>query len=499
MSSIVPFNQSAAPAYIGQVGMTAEQIRAMNAAAAIGTGGAGVDRISIKASRFRLVIGGVAQAPLPFVELDVAILRVNDGVNKVWYEADWNPDADAGPPDCSSDDGIVPRADSPKKQSASCQNCPRNEWGSSINPVTGAKGKACQDSKRMAVMAPGSDGRYATPTNLFQLAVPPASLKDFGTLVKSLAAHTPPAAYNMVVVTLSFDPNASFPKLNFTPRRWLEQDEFAVVNSRYNDEETKRVCGLAEAQGVVLGGQATSMAAPQQVAHQPPVPQPQPAQQAQPVQQQPQQITGGWSGQQAQPIQQAAPQNGWNGQQAAQQPTGWNAQQAQPIQQVVQQPVVQGAWAGDQIVQTQAQHPVQQAQPAVRQRGKPSEGRARRTKEEIAEDAAADARDAAAAGQSVQQAQPVQQPDQNGWAGNQAIAQDFAQGAQQVFQGQAHTQPANGWGGGTLAQPTQEQPTAQPNNGWGHQPAHNVHAVGAPNQPNVAVGGEFAFAGWDDQ
>ncbi|WP_055128451.1 hypothetical protein [Pseudomonas mediterranea] len=489
MSNIVPFNQSAAPAYIGQVGMTAEQIKAMNAAAAIGTGGAGVDRISIKASRFRLVIGGVAQPPLPVVELDVAILRVNDGINKVFYEADWNPDADAGPPDCSSDDGVTPRADSPKKQAATCATCPRNEWGSHINPTTGAKGKACQDSKRMAIMAPSMDGRYAEPTNMFQLAVPPASLKDFGMLVKGLAAHNPPAAYNMVVVTLSFDSDASFPKLNFKPKRWLEADEFAVVNGRYNDEETKRICGLAEAQGIVLGGQASAQAAPQQPAQQAIQQQPVVQQTAQqPVQQQPA-AQQGWGGQQAQPVVQQPVQ-----QVATGQANGWGGEIAQPIVQQQAQPVAQQGWGGEQAQPVTQQQPVVQQQAAqqagapVRERGKPSNGRARRTKEEIAEDAAADARDQAAqAGQ--QQAQPVQQtavqqPAQGGWGGERA--QPVVQQAQPVTQ--------QGWGG------EQAQPVAQTGSqtGWGGQQAQPVQQTGAPNQPNLAQPGDLAFAGWDD-
>lgn len=494
MSNIVPFGQSQVPAYIGQVGMTPEQIKAMNAAAAIGTGGGGVDRISIKGSRFRLVLGGVAQAPLPFVELDVAILRVNDGINKTYFAADWNPDADAGPPDCSSDDGISPRGDSPNKQSAACANCPKNEWGSHINPTTGAKGKACQDSKRMAVMAPGGDGRYASPTDMYQLAVPPASLKDFGMLVKGLAAHTPPAAYNMVVVTLSFDPDASFPKLNFKPRRWLEQDEFAVVNTRYNDEETKRICGLAEAQGLVLGSQATTQAAPQiqQQPVQQAVQHQQPVQQAQPVVQE-QAAATGWGGQPAQPITQQQPvtQQGWGGQQTHPVP------QTQPVQQVAQ------GWGGEQaqpVQQTQqVQQNVQQQQPVTqqapqRQRGKPSEGRARRTKEEIAEDANADALDAAMQQGNVQQAQPVTQQAASGWGGQiQPVATQ--QQAQPVVQEQA----AAGWGGQPAQQTQQAQPVQQAAaSGWGGQAQPVTQTTGAPLQPGVMNDAAMAFAGWDD-
>ena len=251
MSNVVPFQNMQAPAFLAQVNLTPDQVRAMNAAAAVGTGGGGLNKISLKQSRFRMVVGGQEQI-IPSLSIDMVLVRVNDGINKTWYEKDWNPNEDAGMPDCSSDDGITPRADSPKRQCDTCAACPRNQWGSKINQVTGAKGKQCQDTKRMAILPPGPDGRYASSDSLFQLAVPPASLGDFGGFVRNLAAMPTPAAYNMVVCEVSFDPQVTYPKILFRPKRWLDNDEWEHVSKLYDDQETKRVAGLAEAQTMQL-------------------------------------------------------------------------------------------------------------------------------------------------------------------------------------------------------------------------------------------------------
>ena len=497
MSNVVPFQNMQAPAFLAQVNLTPDQVRAMNAAAAVGTGGGGLNKISLKQSRFRMVVGGQEQI-IPSLSIDMVLVRVNDGINKTWYEKDWNPNEDAGMPDCSSDDGITPRADSPKRQCDTCAACPRNQWGSKINQVTGAKGKQCQDTKRMAILPPGPDGRYASSDSLFQLAVPPASLGDFGGFVRNLAAMPTPAAYNMVVCEVSFDPQVTYPKILFRPKRWLDNDEWEHVSKLYDDQETKRVAGLAEAQTMQLtnANNVAPQAQPQmQQQAQQPVQQAQqnwnqPQQQVQqPVQQQAQQNWNQPQQQVQQPVQQQAQQNWGQPQQAAQQPVqqqaqqNWNQpQQAQPQQnwnqpqQMAQQPVQQPVQQAQQPVQ-QAQQPVQQAQqPVQRERGKPAPGRSRRTKEEMEEDRLADERDAMMAQQNAQTQQPVQQQ------------------AQQPQQSWGQPQPV-------AQQPMQQQPQqmqVDPNNPWagaGQQPQQ----TGAPIQPNV-MGGDVAsaFQGWDD-
>lgn len=240
----------------------------MNAEAAAGTGGgSNINRISLKQSRFRLIIGGEEAKVLPDLHLDVVIVRGNPGVNKTYYIKQWKPGQEPEAPDCMSSDGIRPSADSTAKQSETCATCPQNEWGSKINPLTGKKIKACADGKRIAVLPPAKlDG------DMFQMTIPPASIGDFGAFLKQLNQVSPPVLYNDIVVRISFDTEVSYPKLKFEPVRYLTDDEAAKVQERFESAESKIVCGVED------------HAAPAQPAQQAPVQQAQPAQQAQPVQ-----------------------------------------------------------------------------------------------------------------------------------------------------------------------------------------------------------------------
>lgn len=59
-------------------------------------------------------------------------------------------DAESGPPDCSSDDGIVGfgmfKGDAGPKRRA-CATCPKNQWGTRMKGGEATKGKACSERK----------------------------------------------------------------------------------------------------------------------------------------------------------------------------------------------------------------------------------------------------------------------------------------------------------------------------------------------------------------
>ena len=119
MSNVIPFNQAPLPAYMQQYATDPN----VNAAAASGTGGTSVDHISLKGGRFHIMRGGNAQTVQSFT-MNVIIVHANPGMTKAFFASAYNPDAEAAPPDCASDDGIVPRADSPKVQCGTCAACP---------------------------------------------------------------------------------------------------------------------------------------------------------------------------------------------------------------------------------------------------------------------------------------------------------------------------------------------------------------------------------------
>ena len=218
----------------------------MNSEVAAGTGGgSNINRISLKQSRFRLIIGGEEAKVLPDLHLDVVIVRGNPGVNKTYYIKQWKPGQEPETPDCMSSDGITPSAESTAKQSTACAICPQNEWGSKVNPLTGKKIKACSDGKRIAVLPPARlDG------DMFQMTIPPASIGDFGAFLKQLNQVSPPVLYNDIVVRISFDTEVSYPKLKFEPVRYLTDDEAAKVQERFESTESKIVCGVEDRAGL---------------------------------------------------------------------------------------------------------------------------------------------------------------------------------------------------------------------------------------------------------
>lgn len=225
-------------------GRDRNQVAQMNDAAAHGTGGAGmsVNKISLKASRFRLVVGGEEVRVLQASHLDLVVVRANDGLNKAYYAKEYQPGQEPEAPDCFSEDGVRPSPESRNKQCDTCAACPMNQWGSKINRLTGKKIKACSDSKRVAVVPPTQpDG------DLYQLAIPAASMGDFGSYLRLLNTAQQPVPYNALVTRVEFDTSVSYPKLKFSPVRYLTDDEYETVSERYDSEEALRTCGAGTA------------------------------------------------------------------------------------------------------------------------------------------------------------------------------------------------------------------------------------------------------------
>lgn len=449
MSQMIPFNQAQLPAFLQQAAGAAS----INQQAATGTGGNTPDSISIEGGRFSIFKGGAKVQTLGQLEMQVVIIHANPGITKTFYASAWNPAQDAMAPDCSSDDGVMPRADVGTPQCGSCAACPQNQFGSKINPQTQKQSKACTDKKSLAVVAPG-----AVDGDMYRFQVPAASLGDFGAFLRGL----PNVPYYGVICEISFDTAATFPKVKFRPVGYVSAEQYAIIAARHDTQEAKAIAGVAG---------ATAMRAPvQQALAAPPAHLQQPAQQ---------QI----------PVQQVAEQPVY--QQAVQQPV------AQPVQQPVQQPVYQqpvtqplssapapqdpsiaAIFGGQAAAQPAQQHVAQQAQdpqqpagnvhPSGREYGKAPAGKRRRTKAEMAEDAAVGF----------------------GAAPGEQSEEDEAQ-TQQVAQ-QPVQQQATGFGAPAVEQPVQT--------GFGAPVQAVQQTYQQPvNQPQVVQGAAVdAFAGWDD-
>ena len=234
MSNIVPTNIQI-PAHLeARVG----QVSALSQSLSGGiTSGPSFPRISLKGSRFRIREDG-AETVLDVTSLDTIIVGANPQLSKTYYAAEWDKDAEPTAPDCFSLGGIHPSAESAQPQSDLCASCPHNAWGSKIGPQ-GQKLKMCTDQKRLAVVSADD------PTGpVYLLQVTPAALKGLNTYHKELSMRGIPV--DIVKTKLSFDTDASFPKLNFSFGGFIDESTYSDVERLFGSDEVLEITGEKE-------------------------------------------------------------------------------------------------------------------------------------------------------------------------------------------------------------------------------------------------------------
>lgn len=149
----------------------------------------------------------LAKGPDDNLYLPVIILRAKRSFTKTFFMSAYNPnDAEHAAPDCVSTDGERPDAGVFAPQSELCATCPQNAFGTGTdqngNPT---KGKACTDTKMLAVFVPNF--------GVYQLKVPPASLKNFGQYVRELTKRS--YRVDATITYVGFDLTSDFPVLVF--------------------------------------------------------------------------------------------------------------------------------------------------------------------------------------------------------------------------------------------------------------------------------------------
>jgi hypothetical protein len=187
------------------------------------TQGLGISRgahCSIRAARFRLIDANGVETLVPNLYLDVVIIRANPKDSKLYFPGPYNPDS-GDPPACYSDNGIGPSSNALQPQSPLCSTCPHNQMNSKINPQTGKGSKACSDRKKLAFIIPGDPA-----VNVYELQVPPDSLKAMKDYAKFLSQQATGGQRKVdigdMVTRLSFDSEASHPRLKFEPVGWAD-------------------------------------------------------------------------------------------------------------------------------------------------------------------------------------------------------------------------------------------------------------------------------------
>ncbi|MCK1741381.1 hypothetical protein IVA80_11015 [Bradyrhizobium sp. 139] len=264
----------------------------------------------------------------PRNSIEVVVLKASGHVSKIWYENGY-VEGSAAAPDCFSANGVTPDPASKKKQGNACATCPMNQWGSRITPA-GKQGKACSDSKRLAV-APAEDIKNEAFGGPLLLRVPAASLRDLAAYGEKMGALG--YQYFAIATRIAFDPTEAYPKFVFSAIRPLTDAEADLVLELRDSRQVTTILAegseMAAPAGPVQQAAAiasafeqppiTPVAAPQIVQQQ--VVQQQPPVQQQPVQQVVQTVQPAFGGAEPKVVQQVVQQT------------------VQPVQQVTTAPV----------------------------------------------------------------------------------------------------------------------------------------------------------------
>jgi len=240
MSNIVPVNIQVPAHLAARVGVPSVLGAALTGGL---TSGNSFPRISIKGARFRIVEGDT-ETVLDSTTLDVVVVGANPRLSKTWYAKQWTPDSEPQAPDCFSLDGIGPDPESTDPQNDLCASCPQNAWGSKVTPQ-GQQIKACADQKRLAVVAADDPSGP-----VYLLSVTPAALKGLNQYQKELSVRGIPP--EIVKTRVSFDTDASFPKLKFTFGGFLDADVQEVVDGLFGIEQVKEITGETPRQPVAV-------------------------------------------------------------------------------------------------------------------------------------------------------------------------------------------------------------------------------------------------------
>ncbi len=164
--------------------------------------------------QFRLPNGDASQGPIEAVIVD--FISAN-----VFYKEGFDEDK-MGPPDCFALNAepslLVPSPRSPDKQAETCSNCPNNQWGTGPR----GKGKACKNTRVLAVMPPDADAN--TPPWIIKVS--PTAIKGFDDYVRGLISKK--VAPLQLVTAIGFDKNVKYPSLTFSAVRPLSANEFPI-------------------------------------------------------------------------------------------------------------------------------------------------------------------------------------------------------------------------------------------------------------------------------
>lgn len=207
-----------------------------------GNSGGGNRRISIEGGVFREIVGGKEVRQAEGRAIDVVIVNAAP-VSRMFFQGTYVK-GQKTKPTCWSSDSQKPDAAVPAetRQAVACKDCPQHIRGSGQG-----ESRACRFQQRIAVALASDDD---VSTDVYQITLPSTSvfgdpegkkmpLQAYG---RHLKAHNTPAI--SIVTEVRFDTNSATPKLVFSPKRPLSDDEISKVIPLQKADDTIRAITL---------------------------------------------------------------------------------------------------------------------------------------------------------------------------------------------------------------------------------------------------------------
>ena len=187
----------------------------------------------------------------PLAVMRVVIAAYNPRRGRAFYEGSYDP-GNVSAPVCWSDDGKEPDSSiaADKKKSLRCDTCPQSVKGSRVTD-SGKETVACASHRMLAVLPVKPDGQIIIDPLRMKIAITSdwdaqspeqeangwRSFQKYTEFLKSRGVgHT--AA---VVTKMKFDPNVAYPKIFFSPERFLQQNEVDAIKATIQGEEVQKL------------------------------------------------------------------------------------------------------------------------------------------------------------------------------------------------------------------------------------------------------------------
>ena len=217
--------------------------------------GGGSKRISLRGSKFRLVVNGDEVSTSKNDKMEIVIVNAAKDVARQFYAKSYNKD-EITAPDCWSNDGIAADKSIEKPQHHNCAECPQNIKGSGQGET-----RACRFSRRLALaLADDLEG------DIFQLVLPSKSIFGKGDLdhmpFEQYAKYVGSQGYNLntLITEMKFDSDSDNPKLTFRPVNFLSKEQWETAKRQGDTLAAKNAITMTVAQ--TDGVKASKLEAP---------------------------------------------------------------------------------------------------------------------------------------------------------------------------------------------------------------------------------------------